>query len=113
MSNKNGMPATRVHDVVHTPGPWTIEPHGKGFALYSGRDNEHHGLNLVYLTEPDWNWKANAKLIAAAPELLEALQQCLRWIEDHEYTHGRSFAAGNVTRDAIEKATGTRPAEVV
>ena len=50
---------------------------------------------------------------AAAPDLLAALQQCLVDIEAQEQTHGRNFAAGNVARNAIEKATGSRPAEVV
>lgn len=58
----------------YTPGPWTIEPHGKGFALYSGRDAMHHGMNLVCLSEPDSNWEANARLIAAAPEMFELLE---------------------------------------
>lgn len=66
-----------------------------------------------YGTRPPDEPNSDARLIAAAPDMLEALQQCLLWIEDHEYTHGRNFAAGNVSRDAIEKATGTRPAEVV
>jgi hypothetical protein len=81
----------------HTAGNWSIEPHGKGFALYSGRDNQRHGMNLVYLTEPDWNWEANSRLIAAAPELLEALECLLA--SDRE--HYRRMA-----RAAIKKARG-------
>jgi hypothetical protein len=58
----------------HTPGPWVFEDHGEGQALYSGRDAQHHGLNLCLVTQWDRDWHNNARLIAAAPELLEALQ---------------------------------------
>lgn len=34
---------------------YTIERHGKGYALYHGRCNHRHGHNLVYLTEPALN----------------------------------------------------------
>ena len=30
---------------------YSIEPHGDGFALYSGRTAFHHGLNLAHITE--------------------------------------------------------------
>jgi hypothetical protein len=30
---------------------YTVEPHGKGYAVYLGRDNEHHGANLAHLSE--------------------------------------------------------------
>lgn len=34
---------------------YSIEPHGDGYALYYGRCNHRHGLNLVYLKEPAFN----------------------------------------------------------
>jgi len=30
---------------------YTVEPHGKGYAIYLGRDNKHHGANLAHLSE--------------------------------------------------------------
>lgn len=30
---------------------YTVEPHGKGYAVYLGRDNQHHGANLAHLSE--------------------------------------------------------------
>lgn len=30
---------------------YTVEPHGKGWAIYRGRDDQHHGFNLGQLTE--------------------------------------------------------------
>ena len=56
---------------------WTIEPHGDGYALYSGRDDMHHGMNLVYLSEPDANWEQTKALIEAAPDMLKALERVL------------------------------------
>ena len=34
---------------------YTIEPHGKGYALYHGRCGHRHGYNLAYITEPAAN----------------------------------------------------------
>jgi hypothetical protein len=51
------------------PGDWSVEEHGDGFALYSGRrgpcpDAEtlaalsaaRHGLNLIHLSDPAYQW---------------------------------------------------------
>jgi hypothetical protein len=65
----------------HTPGPWTIEPHGNGFALYAGRSADRHGMNLVYLSEPDCNWERTKALIAAAPQLFEQLKELVSNVE--------------------------------
>ena len=32
-------------------GLYSVEPHGDGWAIYHGRDMQHHGLNLGQLTE--------------------------------------------------------------
>lgn len=47
-----------------------------------------------------------AHLVAAAPEMLEALEQALVHIAADETTHGRNFGVGNVVRKAISKAKG-------
>ena len=81
---------------------WTIEPHGKGFALYSGRDDMRHGMNLVYLSEPDGNWEKTKALIEAAPELLAA---CELASKDMEW--GRIYGPGRTAiENAIKKAKG-------
>ena len=36
---------------------FTIEPHGKGYALYYGRCNHKHGYNLINMIEPAWNFE--------------------------------------------------------
>lgn len=63
----------------HTPGPWQVkhsddEPYGDIQIIGNGR-----ALAKIWLDDapvPDYNrqQKANAKLIAAAPKLLEALK---------------------------------------
>lgn len=59
----------------HTPGPWHLSPDGRG--IYQGRS----GDTDVYVAEIFPNYgltieeaNANARLIAAAPELLAALR---------------------------------------
>ena len=57
----------------HTPGPWMVRrsPHGKRYlCVQMGRDENYTTLEL----EP-----ADARLIAAAPELLFELQEILEW----------------------------------
>lgn len=100
-----------------TPGPWKMqrakEPDNVGgfdCAIYAGASD-----NAIIVAEAyevvDYgirtNVLANARLISAAPELYEALQFCLQWIEDDEAAHGRAFGAGNMARAAIAKADGT------
>ena len=35
---------------------YSIEPHGKGYALYYGRCRHRHGHNLINMVEPAWNF---------------------------------------------------------
>ena len=49
------------------------------------------------------------RLPLVAPKMLEALQAALTWIQRDESTHGRTFHAGRIVRDAIQLATGKRP----
>ena len=35
------------------PAPFSVERHGSGWAIYRGRDHQHHGCNLGHLTECD------------------------------------------------------------
>ena len=80
-SNRNRNVETGVAS-VHTPGPWVI---GKSFtpgeiAIREGSDptNDEPQCLAVVLEPPGWNQdeqRANAALIAAAPALLEALEE--------------------------------------
>ena len=90
--------------IVHTPG-WTIEPHGNGYALYSGRGPMTHGMNLVYMSEPDRNWESTKRLIEAAPDLLAACQAFLE--ADNQCGANLAFV---MAQEAIRKA-GVAPKE--
>jgi hypothetical protein len=85
----------------YTPGPWYVQP----------SDNPFFGLlikpipgQVVAQTDPTWNQADNARLIAAAPELVEALQWALAQIEDDpDPDHRQAFDAA---RAVLAKATG-------
>ena len=75
---------------THTPGPWACEFHetaaGTPFGIVVGGKGKGGLMDTVICHAPDYrdepvSYKAfksaNARLIAAAPELLEALQECL------------------------------------
>src|SRR5262245_5036653 len=71
-----------MNESKHTPGPWENGP----FDVYSKADIEDGG-NIVCEAPQDWEdsmyrWEANARLIAAAPELLEACEAGFRALYD-------------------------------
>jgi hypothetical protein len=90
----------------HTPGPWQVH----GSHIYTA-DPERALLAQVFNSgskASDYPLQANARLIAAAPELLEALKECLPYVGqtlantgsmDAYYTEAKACAA-------IAKATG-------
>jgi hypothetical protein len=62
---------------AHTPGPWHTSVTHLGAAVDIGAAN---GANIALVSGPAENgadeFKANARLIAAAPDMLEALRDC-------------------------------------
>lgn len=94
----------------HTPGPWTTEEGPEnGIAIIAD--------NVVLATMPEWPAKqaeqtANALLIAAAPDLLDALRWLLEIVEKCDAAgipiagalEGRS--SQSAARAAIAQATG-------
>ena len=91
----------------HTPGPWTAnkptQSNGRA-EVYAGPMLVAQAFNWLLDAEGDEQCWADARLIAAAPELLEALKR----IADPRNVH---FAgdAQVVARAAIAKATGEQP----
>jgi len=91
-----------------TEGPWYYKPvHGepnKGMlVLNDGKGGwvaviQHNGEYF------EAEQKATGKAIAALPELVEALQRCLQYIEADETAHGRQFGEGNEARAALKQA---------
>ena len=99
----------------HTPGPWRVGvTEDSDCRIYADAYPDHaiartygqdlNGIGICQLTGP--KNKADARLIAAAPELLSALWamatsfHAVRGMEDH------MKQAAEMARAAIEKATG-------
>lgn len=72
--------------MTHTPGPWTYEmeshnptglPRFDGPVIYALQDCEYHPIadaSCNHTCRMEWDTEANAKLICAAPELLDVLR---------------------------------------
>ena len=101
----------------HTPGPWAVHEHGHAngeqwlSVLHGAWDVTHNYASrpgviadAAHSAMSDATNLANARLIAAAPELLEAVQELLA---DFPMTYNRnSHEAMRKARAAIAKATG-------
>lgn len=93
----------------HTPGPWEIMKNGD-IGVIDKSDTQSFGMMLVICRVDSWDFKeaydANVDLIAAAPELLEALTLILS-LDDHDVWTDESWqVALNMARATIAKATG-------
>ena len=90
---------------AHTPGPWTILPNTPHFVRAMHPAEGMQPVATVY--HFDGELAANARLRAAAPELLEALEAVLPDLEHYVATHGpgpdKRLA---IARAAIAKARG-------
>lgn len=63
----------------HTPGPWRIDYNGKDSADAVPRIKGNSVENVAFIPayeHPRPEMQANARLIAAAPDLLGALEKC-------------------------------------
>lgn len=94
----------------HTPGPWVAGDCG---AVFNGAGNKVAGCGVShFLTTAEMD--ANARLIAAAPQMLSVLQEALEFFEDRsegEYFPDRAAPVGNAEsrlasaiRDVLSKA---------
>lgn len=84
----------------HTPGPWTVSAIGRQLTVATS-DGVHIAIINRYA---DDNAQSDARLIAAAPELLAACQAALALLADPD---GDAFDANRVEEqlmDAIAKA---------
>ena len=93
----------------HTPGPWKIVPSGVGNPRIVGADGYAvAACRPKYSTPDDYAIAAaNAHLIAAAPDLLEALKRLLGFTQggcaDLQLQEQEIY---DQARAAIKKATG-------
>jgi len=90
--------------MTHTPGPWTLATaHDARVILVNDRNGNAVG-ELVY---SDTRNPADARLIAAAPDLLAALRTMMREYECLRYEQPERWPeAAKAARAAIARATG-------
>lgn len=83
----------------HTPGPWAANPDG---LIHAGKNRLHIAqaatIGMGHAAE------GNARLIAAAPDLLAALQKLVRAIDRAPANFADGLA--DQAREVIAKATG-------
>lgn len=100
----------------YTPGPWRVHediPSDSYCPLIEAENSEGYSVDIANVSRPATggldNMEANAKLIAAAPELLEALKLCAMLI-NKRVTAGKVsvdfLKIQNLAFSAIAKAVG-------
>lgn len=101
----------------HTPGPWSyelqadIDPDGNGYCwAINGLTKDQRQRSIPgadYVQNPAYaNSEANARLIAAAPELLSTLEDIRAWLVSPDLSAGVIAAYQHDCEIAIAKATG-------
>lgn len=83
----------------HTPGPWHIGKRQPSSSFYIYGPQGEEIADCDPLTQFENINRANARLIAAAPELLAALEWC-------EQVYGADWPANASIRETIKKAKG-------
>ena len=97
----------------HTPGPWRVHPTNKERVIQSSQDI----ASMSGIFRDTVERESNARLIAAAPELLAVLQQAHKTLTERCMEDGSMdwVSPGQTLLErianAIEDATGTRPEE--
>jgi hypothetical protein len=95
---------TMTTQATHTPGPWKEK---RKLAIYSADDEP---ICAVFPAETEGQSAADARLIAAAPDLLEALRGLLRGEakRSRRLTVRKHFSLGSMSqaKSAIAKAEG-------
>jgi hypothetical protein len=101
-------------NATHTPGPWTV-PHSDSPYWHQARKGEQPipvSSEVGVIADVRWqrrDHEANARLIAAAPDLLAALKEMYALYADHaqydDSEEQHEVKAIGQAREAIAKAT--------
>lgn len=133
-TESNASPPEAPEVATPTPGPWAVHEHrhaGGEFWCSIGQESGRGPITdivgaegnkprffqpvaaMQYLVTPVAEQRANARLIAAAPEMYEALKRALPYLRDHvAMTAGDDFSgfgdrlAFDAAEAAIAKAEG-------
>lgn len=92
----------------HTPGPWYRNINAK-YPVFAGEAPKHVHIASILKGAPESEREANLRLIAAAPELLAALEQLERYSAGDDlspYSPDDINYARSAARAAITKAKG-------
>ena len=84
----------------YSPGPW----HTQGCTIYAGKDRVAQTWDTWYDGLPTPTMEADAGLIAAAPEMLAALEMALESLDAVDVP--QEWDCRSKIRDAIAKARG-------
>ena len=99
----------------HTPRPWYVQPGFLTIYACEGLDTAGCGLTQAIASmntsqTPQDEAEANARLIAAAPDLLAAAERACKMLDqefDDRVANIETTRAFLVLQDAISKARGT------
>ena len=95
-----------MNTTKHTPGPWVVQHEGSQTIIVSrtAQESDSGGPTVSYIYNHESRQsKANARLISAAPELLEALQLALATL-NRVHPPTSPFDSTQGTRDVINAA---------
>lgn len=87
----------------HTPGPWNYAHGSTDLLTHDGDDVAYVDTAIPERSKAEQ--QANARLISAAPDLLEALKEALDQLESWNQESEPTFTMRRVAH-AIAKATG-------
>jgi hypothetical protein len=101
-------PATKESITSWTPGPWVINNDDQDDLKIESAGYEDETPGVCGSHSPQWPLTdADAALIAAAPDMLAALEACIKWFGED----GEEWACIEKARNAVKKATSsTNPA---
>ena len=94
----------------HTPGPWTAQNDGRDIISIQHGNNDPGAISMTLAkVTARMTWRsqaeANARLIAAAPDLLEALKACdeaMSYMSEYDIP----ITLPDMVKAAIAKAIG-------
>ena len=96
----------------HTPGPWGIDINSVGEYLISAGPIGTPVDYLAVITNRKRS-KANARLIAAAPEMLEALTGLVEWMDISGLSKTRDGGFGVLAYKGTEYGVVTKAREAI
>lgn len=87
-------------ETKHTPGPWSFEMQEFGAVIVSDGSSIATAFASKVISGAELPMEANARLIAAAPDLLEALKELVEAFDDDVMGHKRKEQAEIVIAQA-------------